>query len=352
MNKPTVSFCLPVYNVRPYIQACIESVLAQELDSFEIICVDDCSTDGSYDELKRIAESVYPNLIVLRNQKNSGVGFTRNQAIRHANGKYIWLLDPDDLLVPDTVRRFITAAEENEAEVIWGNLQFFIDHGDSNPPEVSQGDGTCRRADFSSPASFYSHDQNGTLSHSTLLGLYNREFLNRNNIRYEENMPILEDWAFCFVVGMKAERIFHIELTAYLYRIRAGSATGRGALTDFMRHYKCAKRALEIYTESSTDSKAEYGKAIEAHFMEMKELAALYLAAILDSGYVKQELGSLKKAGYYPYKHKDELAFCYKKKRTAFVVKYLLPHEPTFWLFHLMCVGRYHLAKFKNRKKK
>ncbi len=164
-------------------------------------------------------------------------------------------------------------------------------------------------------------------------------------------MPVLEDWAFCFVIGMKTERIFHIELTAYLYRIRAGSATGRSALTDFTKHYKCAKRALEIYTGSSIDSKTEYAESIEAHFMEMKEQTALYLVAIQDTGYVKRELSELKKAGYYPYVHKDELAFCYKKKKTANVVKYLLPHESTFWLFQLMCIGRYRLAKYKNKKK-
>ena len=347
-----LSFCIPVYNVKPYIQDCIESILAQKLDSFEIICVDDCSTDGSYDELHRIADTIYPELITLKNEKNSGVGVTRNQAIKHATGKYIWLLDPDDLLVPGTVSQFLIAAEENEAEVLWGDICFFIDYDGSVPKEISQGTGSCRKADFSSPGLFYSHDQNGTLSHSTLLGLYNRDFLVRNNILYEENMPILEDWSFCFVIGMKTDRFFHIDLTAYLYRIRAGSATRRSALSDFRRHYECAKRALEIYRMNSADARAEYAKSVEAHFMEMKESAALYLAAILDAGYIKQELRELKKAEYYPYKHKDELAFCYKKKRTAFVVQHLLPHEPTFWLFHLMCVGRYHLAKIINRKKK
>ncbi len=86
----------------------------------EILCLDDCSTDGSYELLKRFTDR-YPNMKVLQNDRNLGVSFTRNELIRKACGKYIWFVDPDDMLYPGVVNLVLQAAEDTNADVILGN---------------------------------------------------------------------------------------------------------------------------------------------------------------------------------------------------------------------------------------
>lgn len=81
MNNILISFCLPIYNVVDFIDECLQSVVNQEIIGvYEIVCLDDCSTDGSYELLKQLADK-YCNLRVLQNAHNSGVSFTRNELI-------------------------------------------------------------------------------------------------------------------------------------------------------------------------------------------------------------------------------------------------------------------------------
>lgn len=82
--------------------------------------MDDCSTDGSY-ELLQTLKNNYTALKVSRNIHNSGVSFTRNQLIKSAKGKYIWFVDPDDLLYPGVVSLALREIEESEADVLLGN---------------------------------------------------------------------------------------------------------------------------------------------------------------------------------------------------------------------------------------
>ena len=87
-NDIQISFCLPVYNVVNFVEECLQSIVSQCFVGmgYEILCLDDCSTDGSYELLKRFTDR-YPNMKVLQNERNLGVSFTRNELIRKACGK-------------------------------------------------------------------------------------------------------------------------------------------------------------------------------------------------------------------------------------------------------------------------
>jgi glycosyltransferase involved in cell wall biosynthesis len=106
-----VSIIIPNYNNRDYLPQCLDSVLNQTYADFEIVVVDDCSTDGSQETLREF-EARHPNVVVLFNEENLGVVKTRDRGIRAARGPYITTLDADDYY-------FAPTKLEKEMELLW-----------------------------------------------------------------------------------------------------------------------------------------------------------------------------------------------------------------------------------------
>ena len=95
---PNVSLIIPVYNVEQYLPKCLESIAAQTLKGFEVILVDDGSTDHSLEILRGFARR-FPNTCVIH-QENGGVSKARNAGIQAARGEYIAFMDSDDYIAP------------------------------------------------------------------------------------------------------------------------------------------------------------------------------------------------------------------------------------------------------------
>ncbi|PUA30923.1 MAG: hypothetical protein B0W54_07605 [Cellvibrio sp. 79] len=98
MNGPWLSILIPVYNVNKYLGDCFQSILSQVDSGVEIIALDDCSTDDSLQQLRRIAENSEHPVLVLQHEQNRGLSAARNTLLRHANGEYVWFIDSDDAL--------------------------------------------------------------------------------------------------------------------------------------------------------------------------------------------------------------------------------------------------------------
>jgi glycosyltransferase involved in cell wall biosynthesis len=118
-----VSVVLPVFNVERYVAASIQSVLAQTYVGFELIIVDDGSTDGS---LRLCQEFIDPRIQIIQ-QKNRGLAGARNTGIRHATGEYIALLDSDDLFAPEKLQRHIEHLDRSPKVGISFSRSAFID---------------------------------------------------------------------------------------------------------------------------------------------------------------------------------------------------------------------------------
>ena len=92
------SIIVPVYNVERYVERCIDSIVAQTYPAYEIICVNDGSTDGSLEVLQRLADG-HPSIKII-DQANKGLGGARNSGVAQATGDYIWFIDSDDWIEP------------------------------------------------------------------------------------------------------------------------------------------------------------------------------------------------------------------------------------------------------------
>lgn len=121
---PRISVVVPCYNQENYIRDTLNSVLAQSFLDYEIIVVNDGSTDGSGKVISGYVEQ-YPDRIRVINIENSGVIEARNTGISQARGKYIFPLDGDDLIHPDCLKKLYVAAEEGKGDVVYSQTEFF-----------------------------------------------------------------------------------------------------------------------------------------------------------------------------------------------------------------------------------
>ena len=115
-DKPLVSVCIPTYNRKDYLIETLRSVFAQTFRDYEVVVVDDGSTDGTTEKIKSCGYNVRYFW-----QENAGDAAARNKLIELAAGHYIAFIDSDDLLMPDALERMVKAAEaEDEPVVVYG----------------------------------------------------------------------------------------------------------------------------------------------------------------------------------------------------------------------------------------
>lgn len=110
MHTPAISVIMPVYNAGQFLREAIESILNQSFVDFEFLIIDDCSTDDSYAVASSYTD---PRIRLCRNEQNMGAGLTRNRAIAMARGKYVALIDSDDISVPDRLEKQHAFLEQN-----------------------------------------------------------------------------------------------------------------------------------------------------------------------------------------------------------------------------------------------
>lgn len=114
MNNDLISIIIPAYNNGIYINKCIESILNQTYRNIEIIIINDCSTDNTEDIIKKYLTKDN-RIAYYYNEKNMGVGYTRNKGIELAKGKYIYFLDSDDYIEPTAISDLYNGIKEKDS---------------------------------------------------------------------------------------------------------------------------------------------------------------------------------------------------------------------------------------------
>jgi glycosyltransferase involved in cell wall biosynthesis len=126
MARPRISIVLPVFNGEQYIERCVDSILGQTCQDFELILLDDGSTDGSATVLRRCAERA-PEKVRVYSHPNMGVARSRNRGMELAAGEYLCFVDVDDRLDPDFCAVCLAAMERDGADVVVGGYRRVVD---------------------------------------------------------------------------------------------------------------------------------------------------------------------------------------------------------------------------------
>lgn len=124
--RPKISVVVPVYNAEQYIIRCVESILGQTCQDFELVLLDDGSTDGSVAVLQRLAQRD-PLRVRVYSHPNMGAARTRNRGIELATGEYLCFVDADDRLDPDFCQVHLEAMEREGADVVVGGYRTVVD---------------------------------------------------------------------------------------------------------------------------------------------------------------------------------------------------------------------------------
>ncbi len=216
----SLSIVLPVYKVENYIRACLESIFRQGLSdsAFEVILVNDGTPDNSIGVVSDII-SQHDNIQVI-NQENQGVSCARNTGLTNASGEYVYFMDPDDLLVDNSLSILISKAHTCAVDVLMADFVKFNDGEDINPlvHAIHHQYKDKRKSGIDA----YLEDLSPYECYIWRL-LLRREFLINNKIDFKPFW--YEDTLFCQECLLKAGDCLRADFQLYVYRLRKGSFT-------------------------------------------------------------------------------------------------------------------------------
>ena len=231
MNEPKISVVIPLYNAEKYIRECLVSVLASTFQDYELLVVDDCSTDNSVAEVKKLLPHFDGRLKIFSTGKNSGgPGVPRNVGIKNSSGKYITFIDNDDLILPNTLEIFFETAEAYGAEVIHTEKSFGFNKEfkrDSTKiycmglKEKIVSEPTFEPDDLNYRVNHFIHEKFTCMPWSKL---YRRDFLLENKIEFPQ-MQYGEDFVFCFKCLCLAKKYLLVPYITNAHRIGIISAS-------------------------------------------------------------------------------------------------------------------------------
>lgn len=221
MNKtPKISVIVPVYNVENYLCRCVDSIINQTFTDFEVLLIDDGSPDRSGEICDEYAQK--DSRVKAFHKKNGGVSSARNLGISKANGKYIVFVDPDDLILPNTLGVLVLRSEESCADIVYGRAYKFSTSDYSDLKEI-----------FPYPLSDLQNIHNGIDLYTQNVGIrgavwgnvFKADFLRKNKLFFIESIANGEDSFFmanCYICNPV---VLFLDIDYYLFYQREGSAT-------------------------------------------------------------------------------------------------------------------------------
>lgn len=231
-----VSVIIPAYNNERFLRDCIESVLRQTYDKYEIIIVNDKSTDDTL-YLAKQYQLKYDFIRVIDNPQNRGQGYCRNYALSRAQGDYILFLDSDDFLEPVTLEVAVNRIEDDKSDLVVFDWKYYKTN--TNSYIYNNKDAFFSKSTLLDDECL---DMFQVKTHFTVNKLYSKEFLTSNNIKYGEGY-IYEDTEFWVGVCLNATKVSLIHSPLYNVRISSTSSTKTNYDTDF--HYRSYIKAVK-----------------------------------------------------------------------------------------------------------
>lgn len=213
VEQMKLSVIVPVYNVEQWVERCIESVYNQNLDEkdFEVIVVNDGTKDKSIEIVEAIATE--KSNIRIIHQVNQGLSAARNTGLLNATGDYVWFLDSDDCIEPETLEPLLNHAIEEKLDVLCFGINLMYDDGRKERYEIPFEKGVMSGSSFLTKVG---------MPPAAWCALYRREYLLEKNLLFMVGV-LHEDQEFTPRAYYLAKRIEYVPTVVYNYAQRDGS---------------------------------------------------------------------------------------------------------------------------------
>lgn len=335
-----LSFVIPVYNLEQYISATLDSCLRQDisLDEYEIICINDGSSDKSEEIISEYALK-HPQ-IRLCSQENAGVSAARNKGVELARGKYIWFVDGDDIISDNCLKYILDIVEENNIDILRIGIQ--------NAPNLD-----AFQAELKDDCCVSKKNENRLLFMTARGGtgggvcrqVFKTELIRDNALRFNQRMKYSEDVLFGFQALIKSNRLAKTDNVLYHYYQRPGSAMHS---PNYIKHIESMYLLAAEYIKIADEEKEWREVALSKKNFAVK---ALLFSLVLngDVKLAREWIATLRKDGLYPFPFlRESLRGNATAKQAA--INYLSFLFPWKWYF-MTCVRLMALNNKSKRKK-
>lgn len=248
---PKYSLIVPVYNVQKYIEKCISSILDQDYANYEIIIVDDGSTDKSAEIIDRIT-NLNRDKIVSIHQENKGLGGARNTGLEKATGKYVWFIDSDDTIAPYSLKHLDEFIQKQEVDILVFDRVAIDELGNEMETEVG--------VDFEHE-DIFSLEKNPQMlymSPSACNKIFRKELFEKTKICFPDKIWF-EDLYTIPKLYFHANKMGYLHESLYLYLQRDGSIMNNRnveknidittAVNEIITYYKKEKKYEQYHSE-------------------------------------------------------------------------------------------------------
>lgn len=262
------SIIVSAYNIEKYIERSINSILVQTFKNFELIIINDASTDNTKEKIRSFTDD---RIIVIDNKKNLGLGAVRNIGIEKANGEYILHLDGDDALYEKTTLEKINEIIGTDTpDIIYLG---FKDEGGFNKTHLSTPENSIKEARLTCDVNF-----------SVPSKCWRRDFLIKNNIKFKENI-YYEDMVYSTHATIKAEhyKVGEFPIFKY-YRNRTGSIMSTPSIRRCSDMYRMLAYLMDLYEMTPDEYKPYLLSFIENETLSLPTRVNAILKCLKEGG--------------------------------------------------------------------
>ncbi len=311
---PKVSVVIPVYNVEEYLHDCLDSILDANATDFEVVAVNDGSTDKS-GQILDIYAAKDARVRVIHKQ-NEGNSIARNTGFEQSTGEYILFVDSDDMIVPDTIPLSVQAIERSGADVVLFDFQHIAQDG--RPGSVFS---SMEEPTFQNRMLDDRFEVTMLIQASPWCKLYSRAFLEDHKLRFTPDLWF-EDLLFCLQMVACRPQIYYLPQSFYLYRQRAKSITKSIASPRNHEIISVFEKAIEYYEEK--DLYTVCADLIEHLAYTHIKCGVLYIVAKADN---RELFRSIMDDYRRLFPNDKRNPYRFKRTRKQRIIAHLIEHE-------------------------
>ena len=286
-----LSVVIPVYNAEKYIRQCLDSILTKQKIALEVICVDDCSTDGTPAILKEYQDK-YENVTVIRNETNLYAGICRNKGLMAAKGQYVHFLDSDDYVVDNAYEKLYTLAKENDLDWVKTTSEGFDDETGETVENPRYSMEKMYEGFFGTLLDFQ-HFPKKFMDYMAVVpwnGIYKRHFLLEKNIRFN-SLFCVNDRSFFVDTCVKGERMMIAREKIVRHRMNVSGSLVMKRAQHFDCQFESYRIMRQICNENHVNDKVRF-EVLEHEMYDIFVWYRKFLEQGVETEKLKQDMKS------------------------------------------------------------